>query len=70
EEIAMEGKEDFMHAGGAKYEYIPALNDSALLVKALGDLAMRNLQGWLNTPPSATQLEQQVVRAKALGATN
>jgi protoporphyrin/coproporphyrin ferrochelatase len=70
EEIAMEGKEDFLHAGGEKYEYIPALNDSALLIKALAELAMRNLQGWLNMPPSAAALAQQVARAKAVGATD
>lgn len=28
EEIAMEGKEDFMHAGGESYNYIPCLNDN------------------------------------------
>jgi protoporphyrin/coproporphyrin ferrochelatase len=70
EEIAMEGKEDFLHAGGEKYEYIPALNDNAGLIRALGDLAMRNLQGWLSVPPSREQLELQVVRAKTLGGTN
>jgi ferrochelatase len=70
EEIAMEGKEDFLHAGGEKYEYIPALNDSALLIRALGELAMKNMQGWLDTPPTAAALEQQVARAKTLGASN
>jgi protoporphyrin/coproporphyrin ferrochelatase len=70
EEIAMEGKEDFMHAGGEKYEYIPALNDDANLIKALGDLTLRHLQGWLNVPPTTAVLEQQVARAKSLGATN
>ncbi len=28
EEIAVQNKEFFMEAGGTKYEYIPALNDS------------------------------------------
>ena len=27
EEIGMEGKEEFMHAGGEKYDVIPCLND-------------------------------------------
>jgi protoporphyrin/coproporphyrin ferrochelatase len=66
----MEGKEDFLHAGGEKYEYIPALNDSALLIRALGELAMTHLQGWLNAPPTASALEQQVARARTLGASN
>jgi hypothetical protein len=41
-----------------------------LLIKAMGDLALRHLQGWLDAPPSAAQLEQQVARAKAIGATS
>jgi ferrochelatase len=28
EEIAMEGKEDFLHAGGSDYKHIPCMNDS------------------------------------------
>ncbi len=70
EEMAEEGKETFLHAGGSEYRYIPALNDNPLLIKALGALAMRNLQGWLNAPPTAAELEQQSTRAKSLGAVN
>ena len=68
EEIAMEGKETFLHAGGAAYDYIPALNDHPALIHALADLALTHLQGWLNAPPTATELDAQALRAKALGA--
>jgi len=68
EEIAMEGKETFLHAGGAQYDYIPALNDHESLIHALTELSLTNLQGWLNAPPSAADLQAQVQRAKALGA--
>jgi ferrochelatase len=68
EEIAMEGKETFLHAGGAQYDYIPALNDHESLIHALTELSLANLQGWLNPPPSAADLQAQVQRARALGA--
>lgn len=38
EEIALSGKEIFMHAGGEAYSYIPCLNDTAENVRALAQL--------------------------------
>ncbi len=69
EEIAMEGKETFLHAGGSEYDYIPALNDHPALIHALTDLALTHLQGWLDIPPTVSELDAQAQRAKALGAT-
>ncbi len=68
EEIAIEGKETFLHAGGTQYEYIPALNDSPALIRMLTELALSNLQGWLGAPPDAAALEARARRATALGA--
>jgi len=68
EEIAMEGKETFLHAGGQSYDYIPALNDHPALIKALTELASRHLQGWLDPLPQAVELTAQAARARALGA--
>ncbi len=67
EEIAQEGKEDFQHAGGGEYHYIPCLNDSADWMRALTDIVMDNLQGWLGEPDAA-ELEQGRLRALAAGA--
>ncbi len=67
EEIAMEGKEDFQHAGGGEYNYIPCLNDRDEWIHALTDLVLDNLQGWL-IEPDAAELEQGRLRALALGA--
>lgn len=67
EEIAMEGKEDFQHAGGGEYNYIPCLNDRDDWLHALTDLVMDNLQGWLKEP-NAAELEQSRLRALAMGA--
>jgi ferrochelatase len=46
EEIAMEGRETFVHAGGGDYRYIPCLNDSAEWIDALAHIAERHLGGW------------------------
>jgi ferrochelatase len=67
EEIAMEGREDFQHAGGGEYHYIPCVNDRSDWIHALTDLVMNNLQGWLTTP-GPTELEQSHLRAEAMGA--
>jgi ferrochelatase len=66
EEIAMEGREDFQHAGGGEYHYIPCVNDRSDWIHALTDLVVENLQGWL-TPPGPTELEQSRLRAEAMG---
>jgi len=46
EEIAMEGKESFLHEGGGEYHYIPALNENEAWIHALCDIATENLHGW------------------------
>jgi ferrochelatase len=67
EEIAQEGKEDFQHAGGGEYHYIPCLNERPDWIHALTDLVLENLQGWLQIPDKV-QLEQNRLRALATGA--
>jgi len=67
EEIAMEGKENFQHAGGGEYHYIPCLNERDDWMHALTNLVMDNLQGWL-VEPNAAELEQGRLRALAMGA--
>jgi len=67
EEIALDVKEDFLHAGGGDYHYIPCLNERPDWIHMLTDLVLNNLQGWLDKP-DAVQLEQSRLRALALGA--
>ena len=67
EEIALEGREDFLHAGGGEFHYIPCLNERPEWIHALCNLVLNNLQGWLDTPDKA-QLEQSCLRALAGGA--
>jgi ferrochelatase len=47
EEIAMEGKEEFMEAGGENFAYIPCLNDSDLGMSVIEDVVKRELSGWV-----------------------
>jgi len=68
EEIAQEGQVAFLQAGGKEFHYIPCLNERPAWIAALADLAVRNLQGWLEPPADAAEREQRLARAKALGA--
>jgi ferrochelatase len=68
EEIAQEGQAAFLKAGGREFHYIPCLNERPAWIAALADLAVRNLGGWLESPPDAPAREMTQVRAKALGA--
>lgn len=46
EEINDEGREDFLHAGGGVFHYIPCLNDSDLAKRVFTEVASGHLQGW------------------------
>jgi ferrochelatase len=46
EEIAIEGKREFMQAGGREFHYLPCLNERDDWIRALADLAASHLQGW------------------------
>ncbi len=76
EEIAIEGREDYLEAGGKEYQYIPCLNESPALIEALGQLIVRHTAGWPIQQPTSTQqaasaemLKRQREAALALGAT-
>ena len=47
EEIAMQGKETFMEAGGERFAYIPCLNDSPGGMDMIEAMVRRELSGWL-----------------------
>lgn len=70
EELAMQNREIFLHAGGEQYHYIPALNAQASHIDALFELVQNELQGW----PLADAVElqhdtqQTLHHAKQLGA--
>ncbi|MGB6976850.1 MAG: ferrochelatase [Gammaproteobacteria bacterium] len=47
EEINIRYRQRFLQAGGEKFHYIPALNDSPNHIHALTNLIMKNLEGWV-----------------------
>jgi len=47
EEIDGLNREIFLHAGGERYRYIPALNDRPDHLRLLADLVLRHLAGWI-----------------------
>ncbi len=47
EEIAMEGKKEFLEAGGEEYTYIPCLNDADNHIDYLTGLIKKELSGWI-----------------------
>ncbi len=67
EEIAMEGKEEFIEAGGTQYQFIPCLNDSQEAVDLIKALIEQETLGWQVKPETASQAEDRAVaRARAL----
>ena len=69
EEINMEARETFLHAGGQKFTYIACLNDSPVWISALAAISARHLAGWdTQTAPDAAALADSRALALALGA--
>jgi ferrochelatase len=69
EEIAMEGKTEFIRAGGKDYRYIPCLNERDDWIHALTKIADTHLQGWpTRNKADPAALATSALRAKAQGA--
>ena len=69
EEINMEAREAFLHAGGEAFHYIACLNDDPEFVAALGEVAQQHLAGWpTQAAPDVQALAISKAEALALGA--
>ena len=77
EEIADEGRETFLHAGGKTFNYVPVCNDSEPFIHALAAVATQHLQGLIpldkptdkwDAHAAKTALEASANRARGLGA--
>ncbi|MES2939551.1 MAG: ferrochelatase [Pseudomonadota bacterium] len=69
EEIAQEGRDAFLAAGGKEFRYIPCLNDATDWIGALGGIAEQHLAGWpTREEPDKQKLQASRERALALGA--
>ena len=62
EEIAMEGKDTFLQAGGKEFHYIPCLNERGDWIQALADIICTHLQGWsdIQVTKEASQLSRKL----------
>jgi ferrochelatase len=63
EEIAIEGKSEFLRSGGREFHFIPCLNERNDWVHALAEIVAGNLLGWTN---SATHESLEMSRLRAL----
>jgi ferrochelatase len=72
EEINMEAREAFLHAGGKEFNYIPCLNDSHEWIAGLAEIAQQHLAGWpvqqADPAETAKAMAASRERALALGA--
>jgi ferrochelatase len=69
EEIGMEAREAFLHAGGKEFRYVPCLNDQHEWISALCAIAQRHMGGWdTAAEPDNAQAEQSRARALQMGA--
>lgn len=65
EEIDEQNREIFLHAGGERYRYIPALNDRPDHVRFLAELALRNLHGWIEPDGARARSEAEASARRA-----
>ena len=71
EEINMEAREAFLHAGGKAFNYIDCLNDSPEWAAAASEICIQHLAGWPTraTPDDVNNRAASRAAALALGAT-
>jgi ferrochelatase len=68
EEIGIEGKAEFLKAGGKEFHAIPCLNENDAWIRALAQIAQEHLRGWDHAGIGPDELEQSRRRALASGA--
>ena len=69
EEIRMEVREAFEHAGGQQFHYIPCLNERSDWIGALADLSEQHMAGWPSREANdPAMLRMRRERALAAGA--
>jgi ferrochelatase len=69
EEIAIEGKGEFLRSGGREFHLIPCLNERNDWVHALAEIVAGNLLGWTDSATHES-LEMSRLRALQSGATS
>jgi ferrochelatase len=64
EEIDGQNREIFLHCGGERYRYIPALNDQPAHLRLLADLVERHLGGWLEPAGAVGRREREAAEGR------
>jgi ferrochelatase len=59
EELAQEGRDDFMKAGGEQFTYIPCLNASEAMLDVLQTICHYELAGWVDVPASESPAKRE-----------
>jgi ferrochelatase len=74
EEIAMQGRDSFLQAGGERLDYIPALNDAAAHAALQAERILQHAAGWPETSADfdrdrlEAELAKSRICARAAGA--
>ncbi|MBE0624013.1 MAG: ferrochelatase [Burkholderiales bacterium] len=68
EEIGMEGRAEFIQAGGKEFHAIPCLNESDAWIRALAQIALEHARDWGAPVADADELGRSRARALTLGA--
>jgi protoporphyrin/coproporphyrin ferrochelatase len=66
EEIGIEGKATFLGAGGKDYRLIPCLNEREDWIRAMCDIALANLDGWVSAHWDAPAIKREAEARRAL----
>ena len=66
EEISMEGREAFIHAGGKTFNYIPCMNDEPIWIDALAAISEQHMQGWPTSIQAAQSSEAVLAKGREL----
>ena len=67
EEIAIECRSAFLTSGGKEFNYIPCLNERPDWIRALTDIALDNIHGWLVNDPVQLKQNAELSHTLALG---
>jgi ferrochelatase len=62
EEIAIEGKAQFLNGGGEHFEYLGALNTDDAHIAALKDIVQARTKDWYTPDRETAELEHRMVR--------
>jgi protoporphyrin/coproporphyrin ferrochelatase len=68
EEIGIEGRAQFLNAGGKEFHLIPCLNESDAWIRGLAQIALEHAHGWGESAADAGELKRARARAMGLGA--